>query len=97
MSTVKNTLRKNTEKSKQTHLRINDLPNINKISFSDNYIHFELTDKRIVAIPLSWSAKLKNATPTQRKNYLINGRFVFWDEIDEIIGVKNLFDGSMSA
>ena len=40
---------------------------------------------------------LKKATTKQRSNYLINGRFVFWDDIDEIIGVKNLFDGSMIA
>lgn len=30
-----------------------------------------------------------------RKNYTLRGHFVFWEDIDEIIGVKNLINGSI--
>ena len=71
------------------------LPTITKVIFEDSLIHFHLSDKRIVSIPLQWISKLKEATITQREHYIVRGHFVFWDEIDEIIGVKNLLNGSV--
>lgn len=49
-----------------------------------------LHDGRVIYIPLKWSKKLSAATPEQRRDYVTNGYHVFWDSVDEIIGVKNI-------
>lgn len=48
-----------------------------------------------VTLPLNWLPKLAKATKKQRQNYEINGHVIFWDDVDEIIGVKNLFNGAI--
>ncbi len=75
--------------------KFNDMPTIKKVDFVKSLIEFHLADKRIISIPLKWIDKLKKATKEQREKYAIRGHFVFWDEIDEIIGVKNLLNGSI--
>jgi hypothetical protein len=52
-----------------------------------------LSDGRVIYIPIKWSKKLLKATPEQRKNFKTNGIHVFWDEVDEIIGIKNILFG----
>lgn len=66
-----------------------------KVTFSEDKIHFTLTNGLLVSLPLDQLPKLQNASPKQRDNYEIQGHFIFWDEVDEIIGVKNLFNGSI--
>jgi hypothetical protein len=66
-----------------------------EVSFSDDEVNFILTNGSVVVLPLSQLPKLQNASPEQRSNYEIQGHFIFWDELDEIIGVKNLFNGSI--
>jgi len=94
MNTVKTQSKKSTKKSVLNE-SFRELPSIEKVIFLSTYIEFHLTDGRIITIPLMWVSKLNNATKTQRENYIIRGHFVFWDEIDEIIGAKNLLNGSI--
>ncbi|WP_232325924.1 DUF2442 domain-containing protein [Spirosoma montaniterrae] len=56
----------------------------------DSRVHFDLEDGRSVAWPLSWSVILTNATPEQRQRFSFSAYHVFWDELDEIIGIKNV-------
>ncbi len=51
---------------------------------------FVLKNGKIVYITINWSKKLLKATQKQRQNFKNNGIHVFWDDIDEIIGVKNI-------
>ena len=69
------------------------LPRIKDVAFIKDEIAFVLDDDRIVYIPLAWSKKLTKAKPRQRLNYKNSGIHVFWDDIDEIIGVKNVLFG----
>lgn len=69
------------------------LPKIKSIAFIRDEIAFELDDNRIIYTPLSWSKKLKKATDKQKLNYTSNGYHIFWDDIDEIIGIKNVLFG----
>ncbi len=69
------------------------LPKIKNVAFIKDEIAFELDDERIIYIPLSWSKKLSTAKPAQRKNFKNAGIHVFWDDVDEIIGVKNILFG----
>jgi len=94
MSIVKIQNKKSTEKKIYSE-QFKDLPSISSVVFLTSFIEFHLADKRVITIPLHWITKLKNATTIQRQNYTIRGHFVFWDDIDEIIGVKNLINGTI--
>lgn len=53
-------------------------------------VHFDLEDGQSITWPLAWSPLLTSATPEQRQNFSRSAYHVFWDDIDEIIGVKNV-------
>ncbi len=74
-------------------LPFNQLPKIENVAFIKDEIAFILYDGRIIYIPISWSKKLLKATTTQRQNFKNNGIHVFWDDVDEIIGIKNILFG----
>ena len=94
MSIVETQSKKSIRKIKAKN-SFNDLPTISNVVFNKTLINFHLSDKRIISIPLDWIAKLKNATKEDREKYTLRGHFIFWDDIDEIIGVKNLLNGSI--
>ena len=71
------------------------MPTIINIVFDNETISFQLSDRRTISIPIVWVPKLEVAPQTVRDNYVIRGHFVFWEDIDEIIGVKNLINGSI--
>ena len=76
-----------------SELSFKQLPKIKDIAFIKDEIAFILDDERIIYIPLSWSKKLQKAKPRQRQNFKNAGIHVFWDDVDEIIGVKNILFG----
>ena len=90
MSTVKTS----GNKPSSTDVTFEKLPKIKEVAFIKDEIAFVLQDGRVVYIPLKWSKKLAAATPEQRKDHITNGYHVFWDSIDEIIGVKNTLYGN---
>ena len=62
---------------------------------TDDLITFYLVDGRIVSVPLAWSWRLSEATPTQRDNYEIigDGQGVHWPDVDEDLSVEGMFNG----
>jgi hypothetical protein len=92
MNTVKTHQQKNTRKNGN---RFKDFPTIKTVLFTKSLIEFHLSDQRIITIPLKWITKLEQATQEQRSDFSIKGHFVFWENVDEIIGVKNLLNGSI--
>ena len=93
MSSVRVTKNKNEAVSWISELSFKQLPKIKDVAFIKDEIAFILDDERIVYIPLSWSKKLQKAKPRQRQNFKNSGIHVFWDDVDEIIGVKNILFG----
>jgi hypothetical protein len=71
------------------------MPTFKSIVFEDENIAFHLSDNRIVTIPLNWVPKLEKVSKNILENYIIRGHFVFWEDVDEIIGVKNLLNGTI--
>lgn len=88
------TTKKHKEATLNETLLFNDLPRIEQVAFIRDEIAFVLDDARVIYIPLSWSDKLSKATEVQRMNFKNTGIHVFWDDIDEIIGVKNILLGT---
>jgi hypothetical protein len=54
---------------------------IHQVRFSNEYIHVELTDGRMLSVPLWWIPTLYNAPPEEREKYTINQNrtMIIWD------------------
>ncbi|UFH53465.1 DUF2442 domain-containing protein [Spirosoma sp. KNUC1025] len=83
---------KRTSKGRQRP-NLADLPTFINVQVNPDTICFSLSDGRTVTIPLAWSKLLKEATVNQRNNFTISAYNIFWDDIDEIIGVENVLFG----
>jgi len=93
MSSVKGIKNKKQATGWISELSFAQLPKIKDVAFIKDEIAFVLDDDRIIYIPLSWSKKLKKAKARERQNFKNTGIHVFWDDVDEIIGVKNILFG----
>ncbi len=54
---------------------------IQHVRFDTNYIHLELTDGRILSVPLTWIPSVYNAPAQDREKYAISRdrKLVIWD------------------
>jgi len=54
---------------------------IHDVTFDEKYIHVELTDERVISIPLMWIPTLYNASDEDRKKFEIsqNRIMIIWD------------------
>ncbi|GJL56679.1 MAG: hypothetical protein NPIRA02_38110 [Nitrospirales bacterium] len=73
----------------------NNEARISSIHVSAESITAELTDGRVISVPVVWSWRLANATPEQRNNVEIigNGQGVHWPDIDEDLSARGMLDG----
>ncbi|GAB4024814.1 DUF2442 domain-containing protein [Spirosoma gilvum] len=69
---------------------IADLPVITNVWVDDTRVHLDLEYGRSIAWPFAWSSVLAKATPEQRQHFSYSAYHIFWDDIDEIIGIKNV-------
>ena len=62
------------------------------VEIDQDSLHVTLMDGRIVSAPLEWFPRLRDASPSQRKNWRMIGPGVgiHWEEIDEDISIKSL-------
>lgn len=72
-----------------------EYPRIMDVAVSNDVITAQLSDGRSVSVPLAWSWRLSEATPTQRTHYEIigSGQGVHWPEVDEDISVAGMLHG----
>ena len=70
-----------------------DIPTFTNVQVKTDTILFSLSDGRTVTIPLAWSKPLSAASIGQRNNFIVSAYNIFWDDIDEIIGVENVLFG----
>ncbi len=63
------------------------------VRFDDNSMWVDLSDGRILAVPLAWFPRLLHATPEQRLKFEISQSGLHWDELDEDISVAGLLSG----
>lgn len=68
---------------------------IQSVEVSDDLITAYLADGRVISVPLAWSWRLSEATPTQRGNYQIvgAGHGVHWPEVDEDLSAEGMLHG----
>ena len=70
-------------------------PRIKTVEVSEDLITAHLVDGRIISVPLAWSWRLSQATPTQRKRWRLigSGRGIHWPDVDEDLSVEGMLGG----
>lgn len=53
----------------------------------------ELSDGRVLGVPLAWFPRLLNASASARKKVRLSSRGLHWDALDEDISVSGLLAG----
>ena len=68
-------------------------------SLTEDTLTIELTDGRVISVPLSWYPRLVHATPEERDNWRLigHGEGIHWPALDEDISVENVVFGKPSG
>ena len=68
---------------------------IRDIRVTGDEIVAHLDDGRVISVPLAWSWRLSEATPSQRANFRIigTGQGVHWPDVDEDLSVDGMLHG----
>lgn len=63
-----------------------------QVKFHEEALVVELSDGRVISVPLEWFPRLRNATPEQRNNWrlIAKGIGINWEDIDEDVAVSTL-------
>ena len=69
---------------------------IKNIEVTEKAITAYLRDGRFISVPLAWSWRLLDATPTQRNNFILigDGLGIHWPDIDEDISIEGMLFGN---
>ena len=63
------------------------------VRFDEDSMWVELSDGRILGVPIAWFPRLLNATPDQREAFELSRRGIHWRAIDEDVSVEGLLLG----
>ena len=63
------------------------------VRFDDSSMWVDLSDGRVIAVPLAWFPRLMNASAEQRAKVEFSARGLHWEGIDEDISVDGLLAG----
>lgn len=67
------------------------------VSFDDSSMWVELSDGRVLGIPLIWFPRLCNAKPEELAQYELSERGIHWETLNEDISVAGLLAGRRDA
>ena len=68
-------------------------PNATSVRFDEDSMWVDLSDGRILGVPLAWFPRLLRADPKQREQVRISSRGLHWDALDEDISIAGLLAG----
>lgn len=76
-----------------------EIPRLQKVVVSDDYLTVKLSDGRNISVPLSWYPRLLSGSENERNNWRITGskEGIHWPDLDEDISLKNLIFGQPSG
>ncbi|AUX71569.1 DUF2442 domain-containing protein [Erwinia amylovora] len=63
------------------------------VRFDQTTMWVELSDGRVMGVPLAWFPRLLNASVKERSDYELSQRGIHWDALDEDISVDGLLAG----
>ena len=75
------------------------LPQATDANISDDVLAVNLSDGRMISVPVAWYPRLSHGTSVERNHWRLigNGRGIHWPDLDEDISVKNLLAGQTSG
>jgi hypothetical protein len=65
-----------------------------RVQFDQDSMWVDLSDGRILAVPLAWFPRLLNANDEQRAQLRISSRGIHWETLDEDISIDGLLAGN---
>jgi hypothetical protein len=63
------------------------------VRFDESSFWVELSDGRMLGIPLAWFPRLLAASPEEREGFELSPRGIHWDALDEDISIEGLLAG----
>lgn len=75
------------------------LPQILQVAVSDEFLTVDLSDGRVISVPIAWYPRLLAGTPTERNNWRLTAsqEGIHWSDLDEDISLKNILLGQPSG
>jgi hypothetical protein len=64
-----------------------------RVHFDQDSMWVDLSDGRIIGVPLAWFPRLLRATPDERLQVRISSRGLHWETLDEDISIAGLLAG----
>jgi hypothetical protein len=66
---------------------------------SDDALTVQLSDGRVLAVPIAWYPRLSHGTTSERNNWRLigSGHGIHWPDLDEDISVEGLLTGKASG
>ena len=76
-----------------------EIPKAENVRVTEDTLSVDLSDGRIISVPLDWFPRLVHATPEERNNWRLigTGHGIHWEDIDEDISVEGLLIGKPSG
>jgi hypothetical protein len=70
-----------------------------RVQVTTDTLSVELSDGRMIAVPVAWYPRLVHATAKERSTWrlIAGGRGIHWPDLDEDISVANLLAGQPSG
>ncbi len=64
-----------------------------RVHFDSDSMWVDLSDGRVIGVPLAWFPRLLRSTPEQREQVRISSRGLHWEALDEDISIAGLLAG----
>ena len=64
-----------------------------RVRFDADSLWVDLSDGRVIGVPLAWFPRLLDGTPEQREQVRITSRGLHWDALDEDVSIAGLLAG----
>jgi len=65
------------------------------VRFDADSMWVDLSDGRVLGVPLAWFPRLLSGTPEQRERVRISVRGLHWEELDEDLSIAGLLMGQV--
>jgi hypothetical protein len=72
---------------------MNSSPKATRVHFDPDSMWVNLSDGRVIGVPLAWFPRLLRATAEQREQVCISSRGLHWEALDEDISISGLLAG----
>ena len=75
------------------------VPEASDVLLTEDTLSVDLSDGRIISVPIAWFPRLLHSTEQERNNWRLigKGQGIHWEDIDEDISIEGLLAGRPSG